>query len=504
MAIARAVYSNADLYLLDDCLSAVDSHVGKHIFERIFGKNGLLKEKARIFVTHAVHILPSCDRILMIDAGKIAEAGSFESLMAQKTLLHALIEEYGGNATKDNAVVMGVKSPKKAAWSTSNLKTETSTIIEKESMAEGSVQFDVYKAYAYACNPKRVVIFILICAFSQGISVFQNIILSIWADSNDKQQKSDPFFWLSIYFGIGILFAFASVTQAILAWVLCGIEGARKLHNDMLENVLRLPTSFFDTTPLGRVINRFSKDIYILDESLPRSFLMLFRAVFGVISILAVNAFVNPLYVLFAIPLGLLYYRVLVFYLSTSRQLKRMDSTLRSPIYAHFQETILGTVSIRAFDQNQRFTDENQEKLDLNNQAYYCSVSANRWLALRLAFIGSMIVFASALFGVLAIYYNPSSISPSMIGLILTYSLTITQVLNWMVRQSGEVENSIVSVERYASGFILESKSIPSFLKKHQELWYLILQLHGLQLERLSLDLTRPDTAVGWTWQSKT
>ena len=135
------------------------------------------------------------------------------------------------------------------------------------------------------------------------------------------------------------------------------------------------------------------------------------------------------------------------FYLSTSRELKRLDSTSRSPIFAHFQETLGGVSTIRAYKCENRFIATNESRIDFNQKAYYPSISSNRWLAIRLEFIGALIVFGSALFSVFTIWFN-GSIPASIIGLMLTYSLSVTQTLNWLVRQSCEIETNIVSVER--------------------------------------------------------
>jgi ABC-type multidrug transport system fused ATPase/permease subunit len=253
--------------------------------------------------------------------------------------------------------------------------------------------------------------------------------------------------WLSVYFALGVSASFMLVFQVLFAWVYCGIRSARILHLQLLGNVLRLPQSFFDTTPLGRILNRFSKDQYTVDEVLPRSFLGFFRTAFTVVSVLAVNAFGNPYFIIFALPLFFIYSYFQRFYLSTSRELKRLDSTSKSPIYSNFQETLYGVASIRAYSQEHRFIKEMEARVDGNQQAYYPSVSSNRWLAIRLEFIGSLVIFGSSTFGVLALKLN-NSISASVIGLMLVYSLSTTQTLNWMVRQSCEIETNIVSVER--------------------------------------------------------
>ncbi|KAK6098443.1 hypothetical protein MT418_002471 [Batrachochytrium dendrobatidis] len=498
ISIARAVYADADIYLFDDPLSAVDAHVGRHIFDHVIGKQGILKNKARVFVTHSVHLLSETDEIIHIARGCITAVGTFTSLMSQPGPFYALMRDYGKRKESDPSLelldtelavdtVVGsldkkedevlndekdadahattVKNdddrgsklyPASTNGSTKTISSAIGTkIISTEDSAKGSVNLSVYLAYAKSCNMYAVAAFLMLAILSQGLSVFQNVYLSWWANVNDRaeslmmimQDRGDVFAWLVGYGAIGLVSSISVVGQVIFVWVFCGIRAARVLHEQMLNCIVRLPQSFFDTTPLGRILNRFSKDQYTVDEVLPRTFQGYFRTMFGVISVLAVNAIGSPLFILFAIPLGALYRYFQRFYLSTSRELKRLESTSRSPVYSHFQETLNGVSSIRAYKQELRFIDMNEERLDYNQRAFYPSVSSNRWLAVRLEFIGALIVFGSALFGVMAIYFH-TSISAGTIGLMLSYSLGVTQSLNWMVRQSCEIETNIVSVER--------------------------------------------------------
>lgn len=463
VSIARAVYSKADVYLFDDALSAVDAHVGRHIFDHVLGPNGILKNKARILVTHGIQYLPDADRICLITGGTIKECGRYADLMKQKGLVYALVRDYGKRAAKDSGKEadgdvstapssdVGAASP---IGKSKPLNSNSATLMTKEENAQGSVEWRVYASYAESCGIYSVVFFILLAIFTQILNVSQNVLLSKWAEDNDRAVKGfsimgqkSVMFWLLAYGGLGLTSSCALVFQVLFAWVYCGIRSAKILHNRLLENVLRLPQSFFDTTPLGRILNRFSKDQYTVDEVLPRSFLGYFRTMFIVISVLAVNALGNPYYILFALPLGFVYSYFQRFYLSTSRELKRLDSTSRSPIYSNFQETLYGVTSIRAYNQQERFIKDMDYRIDFNQKAYYPSVSSNRWLAVRLEFIGALIVFGSASLGVLALYVDKTT-SSALIGLMLVYSLSVTQTLNWMVRQSCEIETNIVSVER--------------------------------------------------------
>lgn len=430
ISIARAVYSDSDIYLFDDPLSAVDAHVGRHIFDRVFGPKGMLKKKTRIFVTHGIHFLPDCDCIMMLKNGQIAEMDKYEALLDKMGAFCALIRDHGNSGPSDTpqqALVAPVAHFSKLTKSATTASLDCSPAeqpkkkvlhtMSTEESAKGCVSWDVYVAYAKACHLPSVVGFIVLAAISQALSVFQNVFLSWWAQFNDEHQALDTkqhghtpaesfLPWLIGYGSIGIIYSSTIVIQVIFVWIFCGIRAARILHIDLLTSILRVPQAFFDTTPLGRIINRFSKDQYTVDEVLPRCFQMYFRTLFALLSVLAVNTLGSPYYLLLAFPLGILYSYFQKFYLCTSRELKRLESSSRSPIYAHFQESLAGVASIRAYGQEQRFIRINESRIDYNQQAYYPSVSSNRWLAVRLEFIGSLIIFGSAAFGVLSIYLD--------------------------------------------------------------------------------------------------
>lgn len=224
----------------------------------------------------------------------------------------------------------------------------------------------------------------------------------------------------------------------------------------MANAIFRSPMSFFDTTPAGRILNRFSSDIYRVDEVLARTFNMLFVNAARSGFTLAVISITTPAFVALIIPLSLAYYYIQRYYLRTSRELKRLDSVSRSPIYAHFQETLGGISTIRAYRQQQRFEMENEWRVDANLRAYFPSISANRWLAVRLEFIGAIVILAAASFAIITVA-GGKPLSPGWVGLAMSYALQITTSLNWIVRQTVEVETNIVSVER-----VLEYAALPS------------------------------------------
>lgn len=251
--------------------------------------------------------------------GNIVEMGTYNELLSAKGAFYTLIKEYGKR--KDEELVStdsGVKSsenldipasPSKEdipeVKSAEKSNQDVSKIISTEGSARGSVSFSVYKEYAASCGYPNVLIFLLISTLSQASQVMQNVFLSSWANANDLGEATDSKLWLSGYAAIGIFSSLFVVVQVVFVWIYCGIRSARVLHSNLLENIMQLPQSFFDTTPLGRIMNRFSKDQYTVDEVLPRSFQMYFRTLFSCISVLAINAVSAPYYILFAVPLGI-------------------------------------------------------------------------------------------------------------------------------------------------------------------------------------------------------
>lgn len=223
------------------------------------------------------------------------------------------------------------------------------------------------------------------------------------------------------------------------------LRAARDLHDKLLKNSMRLPMSFFDTTPLGRILNRFSKDVDVIDNVLPMSMRFWIMMFFNVVAVLVVISYSTPWFLTVIPPVGVLYYLIQKIYVATSRQLKRIESVTRSPIYTHFSETITGQSTIRAYGEEQRFTNESESRVDFNQMMSYPSIVANRWLAVRLEIVGALVVLFACLFAVLS-----DTLSPAMAGLSISYALQISQTLSFLVRMTAEVETNIVAIERGA------------------------------------------------------
>lgn len=516
LTLARAVYARADVYLLDDVLSAVDQHVGRHIINRVLGPTGILNGKTRILATNAITVLKEADFIGLLRDKTIIEKGTYEQLMAMKGEIANLVrtnlvesdddqsisDSEDGIASpegsEDTAVIEngagtddedidqpgslvpikckgdGDRDPRRrashvtlrrastASWQGPRRKLGDEENILKskqtqETSQQGKVKWSVYGEYAKNSNIVAVSFYLVALLAAQTAQVLGNFWLKSWTEYNEAHGSNESVGkFIGIYLAFGLGSSLLVILQNLILWIFCSIEASRKLHERMAFAIFRSPMSFFETTPSGRILNRFSSDVYRVDEVLARTFNMLFansaRAVFTMVVI----ATSTPAFLLLVIPLSYVYLSYQKYYLRTSRELKRLDSVTRSPIYAHFQESLGGISTIRAYRQENRFALENEWRMDANLRAYFPSISANRWLAVRLEFLGSIIILASAGLAIVSVSTG-SGLSAGMVGLAMSYALQITQSLNWIVRQTVEVETNIVSVER-----VLEYANLPS------------------------------------------
>ncbi|KAF2418923.1 multidrug resistance-associated protein 1 [Tothia fuscella] len=516
VTLARAVYARADICFLDDVLSAVDQHVGRHLINNVLGPKGLLAGKTRILATNSIPVLTEANIIVLLRDGEIAERGTYEQLMAMKGEIYNLVRTannediQGGDdlsqspsltsegtvyedtqasdedddpeaeAVQENLAQLAPLRPggggpprrtsgitlrrastasfrgprgKGADEEVGGLKTKQT----KEFSEQGKVKWSVYGEYAKTSNLIAVSIYLVTLLGAQTAQIAGSVWLKNWSEANGRA-GGNPHIgkYLGIYFALGVGSSALVVIQTLILWIFCSIEASRKLHERMAFAIFRSPMSFFETTPAGRILNRFSSDIYRVDEVLARTFNQLFvnsaRAAFTLVVISAST----PVFIALILPLGALYLYIQRYYLRTSRELKRLDSISRSPIYAHFQESLSGINTIRAYRQQRRFSSENEWRVDANLRAYFPSINANRWLAVRLEFIGSLIILASAGFAIIAVSGGGGP-SAGLVGLAMSYALQITSSLNWIVRQTVEVETNIVSVER-----VLEYAALPS------------------------------------------
>uniref|UniRef100_A0A3Q3KQC8 ATP-binding cassette, sub-family C (CFTR/MRP), member 3 n=1 Tax=Monopterus albus TaxID=43700 RepID=A0A3Q3KQC8_MONAL len=455
VSLARALYSNADVYLLDDPLSAVDAHVAKHIFDNLIGPEGLLKGKTRILVTHGISFLPQVDNIMVMVDGQVSEMGSYQELLKQNGAFAEFLRNYSlediisilsadGENPRSRSVRRHGCTQRKHSEPQEKKPQELQKLIQAETSETGRVKTKVYLEYAKAVGLLLSVVICCLYGCQSAAAIGGNIWLSQWTnDASTNQTKENVHMRVGVYAALGIaqgiLVMISSFTLAM-----GNISAARKLHYSLLSNKLHTPQSFFDTTPIGRILNRFSKDIYVIDEALPTTVLMFLTTFFISLSTMIVIISSTPIFAVVVVPLAFIYVFVQRFYVATSRQLKRLESVSRSPIYSHFSETITGSSVIRAYGRHAVFVLMSDMKVDENQKSYYPGIVSNRWLGVRIEFVGNCIVLFAALFAVI----GKETLNPGLVGLSVSYALQVTMSLNWMVRMTSDLESNIVAVER--------------------------------------------------------
>ncbi|XP_064600962.1 ATP-binding cassette sub-family C member 10-like [Liolophura sinensis] len=475
VALARAVYQDKDFYLLDDPLAAVDAHVAQHLFDKCI--MGLLQDKTRILCTHHVKFLQRADLIVLMENGKIVSVG-------------APLEVLESDVVKDIVYAIPDQASNNQSQPISEL-TEPDSLVKEEEKNTGVVKFSVYKSYWKAvgnCLASFILLALFLMQASRNINDWwlsywvthahhqksprangsipqpvpdnahsllsyhpllltnrEEAVLSNESMRNVTEAEDNVMFYLTVY---GCLAAGNSLFTLFRAFLYAygGIRAAQALHKTVLAAILKAPIGLFDRTPIGRIVNRFSSDMYSIDDALPFILNILLAQMFGILGSVAITCYGLPWFSFLLIPLVTVYYFVQQYYRKTSREIKRISSVTLSPIYAHFSETIGGLATIRAFRHTDRFREENERRLDLNQRAQFAAKAVSAWLSFRLQLLGVAMVTGVAFTAVLEHHFR--TVNPGLVGLAITYALSITNLLSGVVTSFTETEKQMISVER--------------------------------------------------------
>nr|GAT42790.1 ABC protein [Mycena chlorophos] len=472
--IARALYYGAEVILFDDPLSAVDANVGKMLFNTAI-KGLVAQGKTVLLVTHALHFLPQCDYIYTLDGGRIAEAGTYTELVAKGGAFAKLDAEFGGEPGHDDdaegdggdkpaqtATVTVAEAKEKARGAAGTGKLEGRLIV-KEQRTTGGVSWTVYGTYVKAGGVFMAIAIVVSATLMQSAQVLNSYSLVWWEDNTFQKPFS---FYQTLYAVLGIV-------QTIFTYILgiCmdtfAVQVSQNLHQRAILNVLQAPMAFFDTTPLGRLMGIFGKDVDTIDNSLPmsiRMFTLVICLVFG--SIVVITIF-EQYFLIAVVVMCFAFWYFLQFYKASAIEMKRLDSMLRSLLYAHLSESLTGLSTIRSYGEIDKFVRDNKFYIDLENRALFLTVTNQRWLAVRLDALGSILVF---LIGVL-VAVGIHGVSAAEVGLILTYATSLTQMFAVTTRLSAEVENYMNSTERvvqYARGDVVPKEAAHETDPKHK------------------------------------
>lgn len=428
ISLARALYADADLYLLDDPLAAVDPKVAKHIFDQCIGPYSLLRGKTRILVTHQTHFLIETDQLILMTNGQIEEVQ-----LEQKPVI---------DSSKDTSEIESFDI-KETDWVLNSAVADMNSIVKNETSVDGAIKWSIWLGL-FTSPPLRWFGFLLMIIFmlvNEASYDFGNIWLALWSAKDKSEQRS--WFYAYIYFGvIGSTLTFSVIRAGYTLYIM--LCGSTYFHNRMLKGILYTSLRFFESNPSGRILNRASKDQQVLDQSLPLALIDTMQYLLMTLGSIVIIGRANPWALIILIPLVPTVLWLRRFYMHSSRQLKRLENVTRSPIYALFSSSLDGLNNIRAFDVSKDFLNMFMEKIDTNSRAYFSLLATAHWFGLRLDLMASLLTLATA---VLAVALR-HQIDPSAAALSITYCITLTGLFQWAVRQSTVAENFMTSAER--------------------------------------------------------
>lgn len=436
--IARAIYFDADLILMDDPLSAVDAHVGRHIFDNAI--MGLMKNKSRILATHQLWVLNRCDRIIWMEEGRIQAIDTFNNLMDHHPGFRLLMETTAIEEKQEAEVTVN-EDETEAEKKTAKKKRKGAALMQAEERAVKSVPMSVYVDYVRASGSiLNAPIILMLLISTQAANISTSLWLSWWTSNKWGYSKST---YIGVYAGLGAMQALLVFAFSV-SLTMMGTTASKTMLKRAITRALRAPMSFFDTTPLGRITNRFSRDVDVMDNNLTDAMRMYFITL-GMI--LAVFGLIIAYFPYFAIALGPLFFLFIfsaAYYRASAREMKRFESVLRSHVFAKFSEGISGTACIRAYGLKDQFITGLRDSIDEMDSAYFLTFANQRWLSTRLDLIGNCLVFVTGILVVTSRF----NVSPSISGLVLSYILSIVQMIQFTVRQLAEVENGMNATER--------------------------------------------------------
>merc|ERR1711871_60480 len=455
ISLARAVYQPLDMFLLDDPLSAVDTIVGEHLFDRCIVN--LLKGHTRILVTHQTQYLPRCDRIVVLDDdGTVRHCGTYEDLVANGDIISQVTADVGGDAPEPTAAPTDPNDaqadPKPSETGDQAGKQQGKGVIQKEAGSVGAVTRHVYQYYwrAASSRPGLCLLLVLLVG-AEIVYIFTPWFASVWAAQSLQEQQEGMQYWLGTPGWLVLAVVILAMARSLLFFQFC-VEASRTMFLRMLQKVLRAPIGWFDANPSGRILNRFSSDTGIVDDQLAPAFYDFVALGISVTAYVMLTAVIVPISVVSVIPIGLVFRILQKKYLSSSREVKRIEAASRSPLFPQISETLNGLVTVRAFKKEVAFKDQFFAKQRLNVRGYFAFIAVARWFAVRLDLICS--AFTTFFLVVSLIYHGVhrqlglQPVDPGLMGLTLTCVIRLCDMFQWAVRQSAEVENFMVSTER--------------------------------------------------------
>jgi ATP-binding cassette subfamily C (CFTR/MRP) protein 4 len=448
IGLARALYLDADVLVCDDPLSAVDAKVGRLIFYEAIQGLAVSRGKCVVLATHQ-HQYVSEARCVLMSNGKVECVGSYADCVKEsggKLTAHApdtSVDNTSDSALAETNPLADTMKPK------IEVKEEQLIIDEeegKEANVTGLVHLETFLNYFRAMGSVWIgIALLLLFSVTQATVLFTIATLGRWAERPPEDQRSRDV--IGLINGLGCAVIVLAVLRAMTCFHLT-IKASRVLHDRMTEAVLRAQIAFFDQNPIGRILNRFSADVGSNDDLLPATLFDFLVVLFIVLGAVITTISVLPFVLIVVPPLMWYFLRVRRIFVTTSRELKRLEGLARSPIFAMMSESLSGVATIRANDCLQYFKHKFEEAHDAHSRAFFSFIASSRWVGFRM---DSLMFLFLSLASFLSVLFNVQGwfdVDPAILGLALSMLLQLAGIFQWCIRQSAEVVNLMVAVER--------------------------------------------------------
>ncbi|KNA25299.1 hypothetical protein SOVF_007830 [Spinacia oleracea] len=447
--LARALYQDADIYLLDDPFSAVDAQTATSLFNEYIME--ALSEKTVLLVTHQVDFLPAFHCCLLMSDGEILKSGTYHQLLASSREFLDLVNAHKETAGTERPSEVtsseterhnySSKEIKKTDTEKKNLATEGDQLIKQEERETGDSGLKPYLLYL---NQKKGYLYLSIAAFCHLIFVTGQILQNTWMASSVDNPQISTLKLIVVYLVIGVCSTFFLLIRSLLA-VALGLEASRSMFSQLLSSLFRAPMSFYDSTPLGRILSRVSSDLSIVDTDVPISLLLSMAVTMNAYANLGVLAVITWQVLFVSIPVIYMLIRLQRYYFATAKELMRINGTTKSLVANHLAESIAGAITIRAFKEEDRFFAKSLDIIDTNASPFFHNFAANEWLIQRLETLCAIVLAAAALCMVLL---PIGTFSSGVIGMALSYGLSLNMSMVFAIQNQCTLANYIICVER--------------------------------------------------------
>uniref|UniRef100_A0A8C3G1S8 ATP-binding cassette, sub-family C (CFTR/MRP), member 9 n=1 Tax=Cyclopterus lumpus TaxID=8103 RepID=A0A8C3G1S8_CYCLU len=467
ICVARALYQNTNIVFLDDPFSALDIHLSDHLMQE-----GILKflqddKRTVVLVTHKLQYLIHADWIIAMKDGSVLREGTLKDIQTHdielydhwKTLMNRQDHGLEKDVQQDSQTTLERKTLRRAFYS-----REAKNQMDDEDEGNGFTTIKV--CWCYLSSGGFFMVFLMVSSklLKHSVIVAIDYWLAIWTSSKTSQfngtSLADGPSHDSPYLTVFIVLCAAGITLCLITSLtveFLGLSAATNLHHNLLNKIIHAPIRFFDITPLGQILNRFSADTNIIDQHIPPTLESLTRSTLLCLSAIGVISSITPGFLLTLVPLAVAFYFIQKYFRVASKDLQDLDDSTQLPLLCHFSETAEGLTTIRAFRHEARFKQRMLELTDTNNTAYLFLSAANRWLEVRTDYLGAVIVLTAA--GASIWGHNIGLPSGGLVGLALTYALTVTNYLNWVVRNLADLEVQMAAVKKVNSFLGTESEN---------------------------------------------